>query len=56
MTDVDKTRHDNPLSSYARRRVSGTRFPLKALQKEYGFTVEHLVAAARDQLALAPQA
>ena len=57
MTDVDERRHDNLLSSYAcKTRVSGTQFPLKALQKEYGFTVEHIVAAARDQLALAPQA
>jgi hypothetical protein len=29
---------------------------LKSLQREYGFTVDNIVAAARDQLALAPQA
>jgi transketolase len=34
----------------------GASAPLKALQKEYGFTVDNVVAAARAQLALAPQA
>ena len=29
----------------------GASAPLKALQKEYGFTVENVVAAARAQLA-----
>jgi transketolase len=31
----------------------GASAPLKELQKEYGFTVENVVAAARAQLALA---
>jgi transketolase len=34
----------------------GASAPLKSLQKEYGFTVDNVVAAARAQLALAPQA
>jgi transketolase len=34
----------------------GTSASLKSLQREYGFTVDNIVAAARDQLALAPQA
>ena len=34
----------------------GASAPLKALQKEYGFTVDNVVAAAKAQLALAPQA
>ena len=32
----------------------GASAPLKALQKEYGFTVENVVAAARAQLAPTP--
>jgi transketolase len=31
----------------------GASAPLKELQKKFGFTPEHVVAAARDQLALA---
>ena len=34
----------------------GASAPLKSLQKEYGFTVDNVVAAARAQLALAPPA
>jgi transketolase len=33
----------------------GASAPLKALMTEYGFTVDNVVAAARDQLALASQ-
>jgi transketolase len=33
-------------------RTFGASAPLKALQQEFGFTVENLVAAARDQLAV----
>ena len=33
----------------------GASAPLKSLQKEYGFTVDNVVAAARDQLPLAAQ-
>jgi len=34
---------------------SGGSAPLKALMKEYGFIVEHVVAAAEAQLALVAQ-
>ena len=34
----------------------GASAPLKALQKEYGFTVDNVVAAARAQLASVPTA
>jgi transketolase len=30
----------------------GASAPLKALQQKFGFTSEHIVAAAKDQLAL----
>ena len=33
----------------------GASAPLKALQKEYGFTVDNVVAAAKAQIALTPQ-